>query len=269
MKNLENIKNELVKRGISAEQVEIVKNGVSCVGFQIMTNSNVRPVVYYSQNETVKSFMDKVYVAMKQMPDIDIDVLKDKDFVLSNLYVTVQRRSGQEEVLKRDYLNLEVVMRLRIRIEDQEESGSLKVSPSVLEMSGVTIENAWTVALSNMKSLISIRSMASVLGVPDELFPVSFYIVTTENGMDGASALLYPEIFKSFCQQYGIDSCIILPSSTQEVLVFLDEECSRYNDFAMMVNEVNNMEVDPVIQLDPVVYRYDTITDAIKIVAEA
>lgn len=189
MMNIENIKNELAVRGIKAEQVEVVKNGISCVGFQIITNSNVRPVVYYSQNETLSSF---------------------------------------------------------------------------------SIEDAWKAALNNMKSAISVRSMAAVLGMPEELFPAPFHIVTTENGVDGASALLYPEIFNTFCQQHEIGECIILPSSTQEVLVIPDKKDGIcYDDFARMVNEVNNTEVDPMIRLYPVVYRYDIVSNMIKIVAEA
>ena len=268
MKNLDNIKNELAKRGINAEAVEVVKNGITCVGFQIMTDSNVRPVVYYSQNETLNSFMDKIYTAMRQLPDLDLAVLEDRNFVLSNLYVTVQRKCNQANVLTRDYLNLEVVMRLHITLDDQDESGSIKVSSALLEMAEISIEDAWKAALCNMKSTISIRSMAVVLGMPEELFPAPFHVVTTENGMDGAAALLYPEVFKSFCQANEVDACIILPSSTQEVLVVPDEEGTCYDDFAMVVNEVNNTEVDPMIQLDPVVYRYDIASNEIKIVAE-
>lgn len=267
-KNLENIKNELAMRGIRAEEVEVVKNGISCVGFQIITNSNVRPVVYYSQNETLSSFMEKIDAAMKHLPDFNFAVLKDKDCVISNLYVTVQRRCEQHDVLAFDYLNLEAVMRLRISFDDQEERGSIKVSSLLLEMAGITAEDAWEAALCNMKTAICVRSMAAVLGMPEELFPAPFHVVTTENGMDGASALLYPEIFNSYCQQHEIDACIILPSSTQEVLVVPDEDGICYDDFAGMVNEVNNEEVDPMIRLDPVVYRYDIVSNEIKIVAE-
>lgn len=270
MMNIENIKNELAVRGIKAEQVEVVKNGISCVGFQIITNSNVRPVVYYSQNETLSSFMEKIDAAVKHLPDFNFVVLQDKDYVISNLYVTVQRRCEQDDVLAFDYLNLEAVMRLRISLDDQEERGSIKVSSSLLEMAGISIEDAWKAALNNMKSAISVRSMAAVLGMPEELFPAPFHIVTTENGVDGASALLYPEIFNTFCQQHEIGECIILPSSTQEVLVIPDKKDGIcYDDFARMVNEVNNTEVDPMIRLYPVVYRYDIVSNMIKIVAEA
>lgn len=159
-------------------------------------------------------------------------------------------------------------MRLHVNFDNQDEIGSIKVSSSLLAMAGVTVEDAWKAAMSNMKSVVSIRSMADVLNMPEELFPVPFHVVTTENGMDGASALLYPEIFKSFCQQREVDACIILPSSTQELLVVPDDEEYCYDMFAGMVNEVNSTEVDPMIQLDPVVYKYDAITNKIKIVAE-
>ena len=35
-----------------------------------------------------------------------------------------------------------------------------------------------------------------------------------------------------------------------------------------MVRDINNTQLDPTIQLAPVVYRYDLKSDAIRIVAE-
>lgn len=267
MKYIEKIESELAKRGINAEKVEVFKNGIRCDGFQIMTNSNVCPVVYYSEGETINAFLQKVYSAMREIPDLDLDTLRNKDFVKSHLYVSVHRRSNGKDVLSRNHLNLEVVMRLHI-FDNQDERGSIKVSSSLLAMSGLSIDDAWKIALANTKALISIRSMASVLGVSEELFPTLFYIATTDNGMDGASALLYVEIFKDFCIKHKIDACIILPSSTQEVIIVPDEGCVCYKDFAVIVNDINNTNVDPLIQLDPVVYRYDLCSNMIKIVAE-
>ena len=69
--------------------------------------------------------------------------------------------------------------------------------------------------------------------------------------------------------EQGIESVLILPSSTQELLIIPENDNVCYADFASMVDEVNRAEVDPLIQLDPVVYRYDLESDSIKIVAEA
>lgn len=267
MKNIEKIKSELAKRGINAEEVEIFKNGIRCMGFQIMTDLNVRPIVYYSQDETLSTFMEKIYVAMRQLPEFKIDVLKDRDFVLSNLFVSVQRKCVQEDVLSRNYLNVEVIMRLHINFGDVEE-GSIKVSETLLDYAGISIEDAWKVAGENTKKKIFIKSMATILEMPEELFPEPLYVATTNNYVDGASALLYSDIFRKFCQNKGWSSCIILPSSTQEVLIVPDEDEFYYAGFAHIVNEVNNTVVDSMIQLDPVVYRYDIFADKIEIVAE-
>lgn len=269
MKNIEKIKSELAKRGINAEKVVVFKNGIRCDGFQIMTNSNVCPVVYYSEGETINAFLQKVYFALRGIPDLDLDMLRNEDFIKSHLYVSVQRRSNGHDVLSRNYLNLEVVMCLRLHLfDDRDEQGSIRVSSSLLAMSDLSIDNAWEIALKNTQSLISIRSISSVLGVSEDLFPTLFYVATTDNGMDGASALLYVEIFKDFCLKHKIDACIILPSSTQEVMVLPDKGYGCYKDFAVIVNDINNTNVDPLIQLDPVVYRYDLCSDMIKIVAE-
>lgn len=80
---------------------------------------------------------------------------------------------------------------------------------------------------------------------------------------------MFPDLFRAFCDDQAITSCIILPSSTQEVLLARDDGRIDYHDYAMMVREINEAEVDPLIQLDPVVYRYDFDSGVIQIVAEA
>lgn len=269
MMNLENIKKELAARGIEADQVEVVKNGVSCVGFRIVTGTSIAPIVYYSQQETLENFMLRINEALSHTLDFNIEELLKPAYILQNLYVSVQRFSEEEDLVKKKVLNIEAYLRIYVDFSEKEENGSIKVSKDLLRMSGLSEEKVWDQANKNMASAFRVRSMAAVLGMPEELFPAPFYVVTTQNGIDGASALLYPEIFKNFCKEYGIGSVVILPSSTQEVLIIPEDDSMCYADFADMVNEVNNTEVDPKIQLDPVVYRYDLESDEIQIVAVA
>lgn len=131
------------------------------------------------------------------------------------------------------------------------------------------VDQAWRWAERNVLKSLQVKTLAEALGAPEDFVSAPFLIVTSMNGLNGAAALMFPDLFRAFCDDQAITSCIILPSSTQEVLLARDDGRIDYHDYAMMVREINEAEVDPLIQLDPVVYRYDFDSGVIQIVAEA
>lgn len=263
-----NIKRELEAKGIRANYVELIKNGITCKGFQIITDSKISPLIYCSENETVNEFLSKVDAALKQVKEFDISILEDKAYVLRNLNVSVQRKSHSRYVVNRDFLNLEAIMRVRINCDNDNCIESVAVSENLLNLLGISINEAWNRAIENMASELKIQSMASILGIPEEFFPDKHYVVTTNRGVDGAAALLHPLTFRRFCFQHGIRSCLILPSSTQELIIICDNQQYSYMELAELVQDVNATAVDSVLQLHPTVYRYDLQSDDIRIVAE-
>ena len=267
--NLENIRRELEARGIEAEQVEVVKNGIECIGFRLVTDTNISPVVYYSGSETVESFMIRIEAALKETPTFDLEKLNDREYVMENLYVSVQRISDDEKQVKRQILNAEAILRVQVTFENNTESGSIRVTQDFLKSLEIPAEEAWAQAMANMRPVFRVVCMADLLGVPKEDCEAPFYVVTTETGTDGAAALLFRDIFRDFCRRHETESVVILPSSTQEILLLPEDEFSiSYEELAHMVDEINRAQVDPVIQLDPVVYRFDLDSDDIGIVAE-
>jgi hypothetical protein len=254
-------------KGIRSELVTVVKNGISCNGFSLITESNIAPVVYFSETETVEQYMDRVNEAISNIPYFNLDELKHKEYILKNIYVSVQR-SSESMYVKKKIMNLECILRVRVDCTPYEQ-GSIKVTKSFLSMSGIPEYTAWEYANKNTLSSLMVRNMADFLDLPNEsLHEMPLYVVTTKRCVDGASALLYPILFKEFCKKKNTQSVLILPSSTEEVIIFPDEENMRYEDLANMVGDINNAQVDPLIQLDPVVYRYDIRSDQIRIVAE-
>ena len=111
--------------------------------------------------------------------------------------------------------------------------------------------------------------MSEILGLPDDDQPL--YIATTGQMTGGASVLYFPEVFRSFCEDHGEEACYMLPSSTEEILVLretaLDDGLLTVDELVRMVETINEDQVDPVLQLEPAVYRYDNNTDEIDVVA--
>ena len=265
----ERIIDELKNEGIDAESVEIVKNGIPCKGIRICyADGTVCPIVYYSEHETVDSFMERVRdVLAKDTTSFGVERLTDWSYVKEHAYLSVQKR-GTEDFIKRPYLNLEIVLRIYLDLGD--EAGSVKVTSGLIDQLGITEETAWEAACDNTRRHISVRNLADILG--GEPSEDDMLYVATAGQHGGAAALCYKEVFREFCLNHGEADVYILPSSTEEVLVIPGSKVGimlTVRDLAQMVDSINRSQVDPIIQLEPAVYRFSLMEDTISIAATA
>lgn len=261
----------LRQSGINSEPITVTKNGIRCMGIRVVDpeHPSISPIVYYSPEETVEAIVEKVRMLQDAgTPDISIDQITDPAYVAANVYMTIQRISDDgEDVLKQDCLNLELVLRIPLQLGISK--GSVKVNKAFLERTGIAENAIWQMARDNMRETFVIDSMAATLGLPEEFAPdIPFYVCSTDDRMNGATALAFPEIFRNFCMHVEAAGCWIIPSSTEEVLLIpygaidVDPEC-----LASMVEEINGNVVDPLLQLDPCAYAYDMDKDMVQIAA--
>ena len=270
--NYENSILEALKtEGVDAEQITVTKNGVPCKGIRIITgDGQVSPVVYYSEEETITEFVARVRRIMnKKMPSIRLQQMTDWKYVKKNLFLSLAKRSD-ESVVKRPYLNLELQIRLRLDL-DADMTGSIRVTDSLVEATGVSEEEFWTAAEKNTADAACVCSMMELLGLDGSTDDDMLYVATTHL-QGGASVLYLPELFRQYCEEHDETECYILPSSTEEVIIVAGTTVGRHmdvSDLAYMVRQINADQVDPVIQLEPVVYRYCLNSNAIELVCKA
>lgn len=270
--NIENITQELSKRGINSEGVRVVKNGVECIGIRIIDSEDqsISPIIYYSEKETMEEIFGKVREALTaKKPAMDSRILTDWSYVRDHVFISIQRHSN-DYCAKKELLNLEVCARVYINMTDSNYNGSYKMTQELLQKMDVSEEELWEASLNNSRPLYSVHSMSAMLGLKETQDEV-LYVVTADGISDGAGALCFPEVFREFCKAHSEESCVILPSSTQEVIVLPGSTVESQMDLSTlceMVYSINRDVVDPLIQLDPVVYQYSLETDAITIAAE-
>lgn len=271
MWNNDNLINELKDNGINAENICIIKNGVECTGIRIINPEypELCPVIYYSQDETLEEIIRRTMeVAGQEYPAFNANLLKDPDYLLSNVTLAVQRIGGGNNYIHRNLLNVELIMKVLIDDRNGDCYGAVKITPEFLFSVGLDEEKMWKAAMNNSRSRFSIRSMAEILGMPEDITPVPFSVCTTETGNDGAAALAFPEVFRGYCEENSLERVFIIPSSIQELLI-LPASYMKAEELAAMVDSVNNSEVDPILQLEPVCYVYDSSDDTIRIAAVA
>ena len=165
----QNYENSILKalkmEGVDAEQITVTKNGIPCKGIRIITgDGQVSPVVYYSEEETITEFVARVRRIMnKKMPSIRLQQMTDWKYVKKNLFLSLAKRSD-ESVVKRPYLNLELQIRLRLDL-DTDMAGSIRVTDSLVEATGVSKEEFWTAAEKNTADAACVCSMMELLGL--------------------------------------------------------------------------------------------------------
>lgn len=245
--------------GIRIEPTEHIKNGVKLNEIKIMKGEGFYcPVVNYDPQDTE----EHVFQVIRELSSLNIST---QDFALDrikdnpeNLFVCVQRK-GTEPLVKREYLNLEVY--IRYHIPAQSFHGSIKILSPFMDEIGLDEDTLWDIALENTRKKMRLVDCNEISGLLD-----GAYIVTTFDMTYGATALLYTEFFRDFCEKFSLDGCAILPSSLHEVFLVPYEGYDKDAEFRQFVAEQNAF-LPETIQLDPEVYHYTLADDKVFIAA--
>lgn len=241
---------ELVARGYKVTPQDTIKNGVSCRGILFQMDSNISPVVY------VKSFIDEAKENKKciddvvenilaqlewmntEIPSLNLEKIEDKQFILTHLYIGLQKES--EEPLVKKACRLEgIESYLYIR----EGYYFIKLNETIMEKNGITVEEAWENAEKNTFEETEIETMKGMFGCNVE----AMCVVTNRDSIRGASAILDSKKISEVAKKYGVNKLVCLPSSVHEMIII---PCKENEDkflefFSNMVAKVNQNEVEP------------------------
>jgi len=107
-------------------------------------------------------------------------------------------------------------------------------------------------------SLNTKKIMQFITEIAFEIIPV----ITSKSKINGATALMYKEIFKDYCEERGLKEIVIIPSSIHELIPFdgdMDKET-----ITAMIKEVNADTVPPEEVLSDHPYFYNLEENTIK-----
>lgn len=263
------------------------------------TDSNVSPTIYlnsfyedYQNGEDMDSIMDKIAdIRVEHEVDKSFDVSRIMDFeqVQDKIAARVVGMEGNDELLaQRPHAEMDdlAVTYCVMLGEDANGSMSVPITNQLMETWGVTQEDLHQLAQTNQETLTpsTFKSMNEVMaemmipqimddmGVdresaeqmisdmipPDDMM----YVLSNEQKVNGAAALLDEKMMDQVAEKVGIDF-YILPSSVHEVLIVPAEVGMNLKDLENMVQEVNATQVAPQDRLSDHVYQYDNETHEI------
>lgn len=137
----------------------------------------------------------------------------------------------------------------------EEEGMVARITPELLEAWNIDEDTLFEQAERNQKTLrpVKIESLAARLGLPDN--GVGAYIVSTEHGVCGASAILYDGVIDEIREKIG--DFYIIPSSIHETLVLPKTSVKDLQELKALVRRVNSMSVEDGETLTNSIYTYD------------
>lgn len=284
--------------------VENVKNnGVVLTGLNVhVPGENISPVIYmndfYNEIKTgasVEETMESIAACIEQCrkdallnQDIglhDIDMLQERvTLMLINAKANRDMLQSMPHVQVED---LAMIFKVDVKIPGNGGIGTMKVKNEMLERWGISKEELYSRALSNVQKydapvLTPMSEMVLELSIGEESDTnllenpqmISGYeneamlVLTNESRHHGTAALVCPEVMNKI-NDLMPNGFYILPSSIHECLIISKDHGMSAKDLGQMVREVNRDMVSREEVLSDRVYEYDKELGKIKQVPES
>ena len=272
---------DLVRRNMGkAYEIRVTKvtknNDVELTGIVVAAKADkISPTVYleglyeeYLEGTVIETLADKIVDVCKgHMQDVklDMDFFRDftqvKDKIFYKLINFDKNRKLLEEVPYFRWHDLAGVFYYAME-EEILGRASITIHCQHMTMWGQDVDSLYRTAKQNMKEgmpelLISMPELFSQMTgiVVHRNEEVPMYVLTNQEKLYGAAALLYSEQLKNLAEQMDCD-LLILPSSIHEVLLIPDDHQKGYDFYMKMVDEVNRTQVEPEEVLSYKLYRY-------------
>lgn len=294
----ETVKRTIEQKVGSAYKVSIhqtMKTNTVLDGLTILKqDENITPSIYlnnyYSQHIAGRAFEDianeivgiylrnKNALSFKPEAFMNFELVKDK--IIYKLINTDKNTELLKDIPNLQFHDLSIVFYYLVEMNDR-EIGSILIHNNHMEIWNTDVVKLKSLADINTPRLLpcSLKTMSEVLkdimsqetNIPDDfefedLLPCSsdsmMYVLTNTKGINGAAALLYPDILNDFSKIHG--SFFILPSSLHEVLLVYGKHGATKENLIEMVKDVNHTNVAAEDFLSDNVYYFDAETELIS-----
>lgn len=291
---------EEVKREISPEYLveihDVVKNnGIHLDSLTIRGEDQRVSPNFYLENfyqdycggssiaEIAKDIVRLYWDSVKECEGLALDFSFDscRERIVLRLASGVWNQAILDKVPNIPFMDMVILFYVVVRV-DEDGIGSVRVSNQLMEKWEISTESLFRRALENSKKLFpgKIGSLLDVLrerisvGEQEE-FPLLFerefregydspFVITNTYGINGATAILYPETLRQMGKKFGKDY-FLLPSSIHEFLAVPSNPGISGDELKYMVKQVNSTCVAKEELLSEKVYYYNVESEKISV----
>lgn len=207
-------------------------------------------------------------------------LLTDMDYVEKNIFLSLTRRGDSpKQIFRYEYLDYDVIMKIQILDETQENLGIVRVTDEYLRTVGLDPMQAMQWGYTNCErkaESLDLEEASARFGGRKGLAGISglekgapkMYAARCGEEEGGAVVIFLKGYLKDFCRTHGIGRLIILPSSTMDVvLIDADPEKMDMDVLLKMEEEISAAQVEYEYQLDPCVMLYTVADNEVSIIA--
>lgn len=276
----DNIVNVLQQRMGHEYDVKVTKvtknNDIELTGVVLMKESdNLSPTIYldglfeeYQDGAYIEDLAEQIIRLYKeQLPTgrLDMDFFRNfeqvKDRIFYKLVSYDKNRKMLEKLPYYKWNDLAIIFYYAME-EERIGRASITIHHQHLKMWEQSLDTLYAVAQENMKKsmpelLVSMKDLleeTTGLKMGEDTY-LPMYVLTNQEKVYGAAAMLYSEHMKKLAERWQTD-LLILPSSIHEVLLLPDDGQNEYAFYRQMVEEVNTTQVEPEEVLSYSLYRY-------------
>ena len=276
----DNIVNVLQQRMGHEYDVKVTKvtknNDIELTGVVLMKESdNLSPTIYldglfeeYQDGAYIEDLAEQIIRLYKeQLPAgrLDMDFFRNFEQVKDRIfYKLVSYNKNRKMLEKLPYYKWNDLALIFYYAMEEERIGraSITIHHQHLKMWEQSLDTLYAVAQENMKKsmpelLVSMKDLleeTTGLKMGEDTY-LPMYVLTNQEKVYGAAAMLYSEHMKKLAERWQTD-LLILPSSIHEVLLLPDDGQNEYAFYKQMVEEVNTTQVEPEEVLSYSLYRY-------------
>ncbi len=274
----------------SISVLEALKNNsVVLKGISIKENEcSIAPTIYMDEYYT--DFCDgrdmediindilRVYSENRLGPDLETEKFSDFDWVRDRIFFKVVNAEKNAELLKQvpysRYLDLAFVY--GVYMGDYKGSfSSVLIRNEHLSMWKTDENVIRQLAMENTPEILpqGIWTMKEVLGdmgalVSDGEYSLPMYILSNSSRVNGAGAMFYEGVLRSFSERLGSD-IYILPSSVHELILVPRDQTMDPVQLKALIAEVNDTQVAGEEILSYSLYEYTRERDVVDMVFPA
>jgi len=278
-------------------------NGVIKHGVTILENGiNISPTIYidewydsFCNNKcSFQDIIDRViqsYEHNKLNQSVDIGFFTNFDKVKSRIIYRLVNTEKNKELLKDipsiPFHDLSIVFYYLVDTADIHKNATILLHNAHLALWNISVDGLYDLAkentpvlkrckIENMKNVVQqMIEMTEDKDAAEEFFRTEFseenahmYVLSCEDNISGASALLYPFVLRDF--SYALhDDVIILPSSIHEtILLPATENKNNIAELLSMVKEINETQVDEEEVLSDNIYYYDRAENKVTLLSK-
>lgn len=266
-------------------------NGVTLCGLTIMTKeSNISPTIYLNgfyeryvyeaeSLQQIEADVMETYRRNKTDHNLDVSFFTEWENARQRIIFKLVNYDANRELLKdvphKKVLDLAMVFTCLVE-KGVTGSATILIHNHHMEYWGVTEDDLFHTAMENTpyfqkKKMAGMNSVIEYLtgkkvgnDILDDI--CSMYVLTVENNLNGAGAVLYKNLLKGFADRMESDF-YILPSSVHEMILiplFTDD----MESLSQMVKEVNATQLKPEDVLSDHAYVYRRADNTISMRGE-